>query len=181
MHRTKLLAIITACAIATLTYGTRARAQDTVTVKKVVNGTTIMTSSGEKIALLGVATPRTQAITAEDARSQLESLVEGNTVVLIADSLAGADGKGPKLRFLLVGGSLVNLEMIRLGYGTAPKKPNHAHLAEFQAAEKQARAEQVGAWATERATSVQCSATTQKGSRCSRMTTSLSGRCWQHE
>jgi hypothetical protein len=30
------------------------------------------------------------------------------------------------------------------------------------------------------ATSSQCSATTQKGSRCKRMTTSSNGKCWQH-
>ena len=30
------------------------------------------------------------------------------------------------------------------------------------------------------ATSSQCSATTQKGSRCKRMTTSANGKCWQH-
>jgi hypothetical protein len=30
------------------------------------------------------------------------------------------------------------------------------------------------------ATSSQCTATTQKGSRCKRMTTSSNGKCWQH-
>lgn len=33
----------------------------------------------------------------------------------------------------------------------------------------------------ERRASVRCSAYTKKGNRCQRMTTSLSGRCWQHE
>lgn len=181
MHRAILRTAFTCCLLLTIVCCTHTQAQDTVTVKKVVNGTTVVTNTGEKISLLGVLTPRSQAITADDARDQLTSLVEGNTVILIADSLAGVDGKGPKLRYLMVDGSLVNLEMIRLGYGTAPKKPNHARLAEFQAAEKQARAEQVGAWAVERATSMQCSATTRKGTQCSRMTTSLSGKCWQHE
>jgi hypothetical protein len=30
------------------------------------------------------------------------------------------------------------------------------------------------------ATSSQCTATTKKGSRCKRMTTSVNGKCWQH-
>ena len=29
--------------------------------------------------------------------------------------------------------------------------------------------------------SVQCSATTQSGYRCSRITTNCNGRCWQHQ
>lgn len=33
----------------------------------------------------------------------------------------------------------------------------------------------------QRATTVQCQALTQAGSRCKRMTTNASGRCWQHE
>jgi endonuclease YncB( thermonuclease family) len=154
-----------------------ASAQDTVVVKKVTSATSITLASGETITLLGLGLPKSQAITAEDARAHLASLVEGSTVTLVVDSTAGS-GKG---RLVYLNGDLVNLAMISDGFATATAKPAHAKLAEFRAAESDAHARQTGAWATERSTAVQCSGTTQKGDRCKRMTTSFNGKCWQHQ
>jgi len=158
-----------------------ARSQDTVTVKKVLSGTTFQTTTGEKIALLGLGVPTSRAIDAEDVKEHLATLLEGKTVVLVADSLAGPGKKGTKLRYVYLGDNLVNLQLVREGYATSSRKPAHSMITDFQSVEKEAKANQVGAYATEKPYEVQCSAITRKGTQCSRMTRSLSGRCWQHE
>lgn len=166
--------------LALLLLATPILAQDTVEVGKVTSGTTFTTSTGEKIILLGVGTPKSAVVDAEDIRTHLAILIEGQTVVLVADSLLPVR-KGTRHCWVYAGGELINLRMVASGYASALKTPKHSKLAELMAAEKEARAEQSGAWSTERSSAVQCSGTTKKGSRCLRMTTNPSGKCWQHE
>ena len=154
-----------------------ASAQDSVIVRTVVSATSITLSSGDTVTLLGLGLLKSQAVDADDARDHLASLVEGTTVVLAADSMTGDSRE----RFVYADGDLVNLSMIRDGYATASTIPSHSKVASFKAAENDARAHQSGAWATERSAAVQCSGTTKKGDRCKRTTTSLNGRCWQHQ
>ncbi len=159
-------------------------AQDTVTVAKVIDGRTFTTTSGLTIVLLGVDLPRKkQAIDPGDAQEQLQKTIGGQQVVLVADTLSSQKAaKGNTLpRYVYHGEQLVNLFMIYYGYGNVASKPNHALLKEFKDAEAAARAKQMGAWAKERSSATRCTATTQKGTQCKRMTTNLSGKCWQHE
>lgn len=155
-------------------------AADTVVVKSVTGGTAFTTQDGRTITLLGILTPKSQAISAADAKEHLAEMIEGKTVVLVADSLAPADTKKARLRYVYSGGTLVNLAMIEQGYA-APSKTGHSMAETFREAHAEAKSSARGAYATERSSAVQCSATTKKGTQCKRMTTSLSGKCWQHE
>lgn len=154
-------------------------ARDTVTVRKVtaVNGFT--TAAGERITLLGVAAAKSKAIDADDATQHLAGIVEGETVVLVRDTTLGPDKKGSKLRYVYVAGRLVNRELIDDGYAVATGR--HALAGEFASAEKESRKQRKAAWGTERVAAIQCQGITKKGTQCSRSTTSLSGKCWQHE
>ncbi len=149
-------------------------AADTVIVKSVTGGTAFTAQDGRTI------TPKSQAISAADAKEHLAEMIEGKTVVLVADSLAPADTKKARLRYVYSGGTLVNLAMIEQGYA-APSKTGHSMAETFREAHAEAKSSARGAYATERSSAVQCSATTKKGTQCKRMTTSLSGKCWQHE
>lgn len=158
----------------------QAAVPDTVLVKSVTSGTTFKTDDGRTITLLGLNTPKSQAISAADAKEHLAELIEGETVILLSDSLAPKDTKKSTMRYVYSGSALVNLTMLEDGYA-APSSTKHSLLSTFKETHAEAKSAGRGAYATERSTAVQCSATTKKGTQCSRMTTSLSGKCWQHE
>lgn len=154
-----------------------AHCADTVTVKKVISGTTFVTTAGVTIKLLGISIPRSQAVTPEDSRGALAAMLDGNQVVVVDDSTC------PRTNgfYVRANGVLVNVAMIEQGYAVADQRLKYSMRDAFLAAERNARASHVGAHGTERSTAVQCSGITKKGTRCLRMTTSLSGKCWQHE
>ena len=154
-------------------------ARDTVTVKKVTGVNGFTTATGEKITLLGVAAATSKAIDADDATGHLAGIVEGETVVLVRDTTLGPDKKGSKLRYVYVDGRLVNRELIDDGYAVASGK--HSMAKEFASAEKESRKQRKAAWGSERVSAIQCQGITKKGTQCSRSTTSLTGKCWQHE
>lgn len=156
-------------------------AQDTVTVRKVIDGTSFTTDDGRTVRLLGVTLPISRAVTVDDCRQHLADLLApGVPVRILIDSLVPSHGTA-LLCHVEVAGELVNRRMLLDGYAAASNAPRHSLSDEFAKAEKSARTDKLGAWSSERATAVQCSGTTQSGNRCKRMTTSLSGRCWQHE
>lgn len=155
-------------------------ARDTVVVRKVTSATEIVLEDGRTIALLGVGPAKSVAIEPEEGRIHLEEILAVGTITIEADSTL----TGPALAsmfYVYAGDRLVNGDMIADGFGTASNKPRCNRTGEFAGREKEARAAHNGAWGTERSVSVQCSATTQKGTRCKRMTRNLSGKCWQHE
>ncbi|MBS1914481.1 MAG: hypothetical protein JST22_21000 [Bacteroidetes bacterium] len=156
-------------------------AADTVTVKKVTSGNTFLTGTGERISLLGLAAARSPALSQSDARATLAAMIEGQRVIVVADTGAGGATAAAEGRYVYIGDRFVNLEMIATGHALAALTIRHSHLTEFKAAERAARAAHTGAFSVVRATAVQCSAITRKGTRCSRMTTNLNGRCWQHQ
>lgn len=153
---------------------------DTVLVQKVTSGTTFTGTDGTAYTLLGLAVPKSQAISSADAREHLADLIEGKTVLLATDTLAPADTKKKKHRYVYIGTTFVNLRMLQDGYAQTSKTP-HSHADSFQKTLAEARSAQRGAYATERSSAVQCSGTTQRGTRCKRHTTNLNGRCWQHQ
>lgn len=184
MHRSLLPAFLLFLASTTLTIAQDSTATtfaqaDTVIVKKVTGVNAFTTSTGDRITIIGIAMPKSKAIDADDAKQHLAGLVEGQTVVLVRDTATGPDKKGSKLRYVYVGGRLINKEMIDDGFAVATGK--HSMAKEFVSAENESRKFHKAAWGTERLYSIQCQGTTRKGTQCSRMTTSLSGRCWQHE
>jgi micrococcal nuclease len=76
-------------------------------------------------------------------------LVEGKTVLLIKDR-SDADASGKLLRYVLAGGTFVNLEMAASGYAVAVSMPpNQSCDTLLQEAQEQAIAVRRGLWAPE--------------------------------
>jgi len=156
-------------------------AQDTATVGRVIDGTSFTTGDGRTIKLLGLVPPISRAVTGEECRQHLADLLApGSQVILLRDSSIPDNGTILQ-RYVESVGESVNRRMLLDGYAAAADAPRSVKAEEFARAERSARIDKLGAWSNERATAVQCSGTTQKGARCQRTTTSLSGRCWQHE
>ena len=152
---------------------------DTVTVATVTGVDSFIDTEGNSWGLLGITKPKGKGVTGKECVTHLASLIEGKSVLLIADStVVDSPGKTPQ-RLLYLEADLVNLKMILDGYARASKRA-HQLSDSFADAERTAHSEHRGAHATERSTAVQCSGHTQSGRRCRRMTNNLSGRCWQH-
>ena len=168
--------------LAVLFSGMSAFAQtgDTVHVSDVISVDLIQLDDGTKIGLLGITTPKSRAVTKQDCIEHLSSLLKGKTVVLVADTTL-TDKAGKTLqRYVYLNGQLINKQMILDGYAK-PSNTVHALKDSFATAYTESKSAQRGAHATEKSTAEQCTATTKKGTQCKRMTTNLSGKCWQHE
>ena len=164
-------------------------AADTVRVARVTGVDSFTLDDGTTIGLLGITKPDGKGATTEECIEHLRGLIEGKQVILERDTtVVDTEGKAPQ-RLVFLDGTLINLQMISDGYARPSSTP-HQLTAGFAAAHATARSAGVGAWArptthtteshSSESTSRQCSGTTKKGTRCKRMTTDGSGRCWQH-
>jgi micrococcal nuclease len=127
-----------------------------VTVTKVTDGDTIhVTYEGrdERVRLIGIDTPEVSwyggegGCFGEEAGLFTRGRLDGRTVRLEFD-VDPEDRYGRLLAYVFLGDELFNLTLVRLGYATAdPVAPDTARAAQFEAAERQARAAGVGLWA----------------------------------
>jgi endonuclease YncB( thermonuclease family) len=160
---------------------TSAPVRDTVVVRKVLSGTTVLLESGERVTLLGIGIPRSRVLDPDLVRDNLAGIIEGRAVVLVDDatsrSRSGRRGAS-RASYLYYDGSLINLELIEDGFATASSTA-HSRLAEFKAAEKLARSRQLVAWSSEGHLSSRCTASSRNG-RCRALTRHISGRCEKH-
>lgn len=121
-------------------------------VVEVIDGNTIKVLMNGKVYVvryIGIKVPRDGEIkelfgpAATYVNSQL---VYGKEVVLIPD-ISDKDDRGRLLRYVLVGETFVNLEMLRQGYGLAEDIPPDTSCAGgFANAEQEARLSLVGQW-----------------------------------
>jgi len=132
-------------------------------VARVIDGDTIELDAGDPSAGSGqvrgehmryigmdtpeVVDPRKQVgCFGAEARERNKELVEGKLVVLVKD-VSERDKYGRLLRYVWVGDTFVNLELVKEGYATAlTYPPDVAHAEEFVAAEKEAREAKRGLW-----------------------------------
>ena len=122
-------------------------------VESVVDGDTIVIENGIRVRLLGVDAPEKSECYGEEARAELAKLVAGQDVILEKDQ-SGDDNYGRLLRYVFVqnespsGDNLfVNKKIIRDGFARAQYvKPNKRYLSFLQAAEREARADEIGIW-----------------------------------
>jgi micrococcal nuclease len=151
-----VLALLTALGIALPNYAPNKSAQgDTYMVTRVVDGDTIEVQIGgtrQKVRYIGINTPETVdprrpvQCYGHEASQKNKELVEGRQVRLVKD-VSETDKYGRLLRYVYVGDTFVNLELVRQGYAHASTyPPDVAHESEFREAERQAREAKVGLW-----------------------------------
>lgn len=124
----------------------------TAFVAKVVDGDTIVLSTGEKVRYIGVDTPETHhpfkkvECFGQEAFQENKSLVENKEIRLEKD-VSDKDKYGRLLRYVYVGDIFVNDYLARSGYASSATFPPDIKFQEqFQNAESEARKNNRGLW-----------------------------------
>ncbi len=130
---------------------------DLYTVTKVVDGDTIdVTKDGKtlRVRYIGMDTPETVHPSkgvqcfGKDASSKNKELILGKQVRLEKD-VSETDRYGRFLRYVYLGDTFINLELVKQGYATAATfPPDVKHSQDFVAAEREAREAKRGLWAS---------------------------------
>ncbi len=125
---------------------------DEAVVVRAIDGDTVLLESGERLRYIGMDTPETKdprkpvMCFGERAHARNAELVEGKRVRLVRD-VSDRDRYGRLLRYVYVGDTFVNLELVEEGYAkNYSYPPDIAHQAEIRAAERRAREAKRGLW-----------------------------------
>ena len=132
-----------------------ASAEQLRTVERIRDGDTIVLEGGEVVRLIGVDTPETVHPRkpvehfGKEASEFTRSLTVGKRVSLESDpQTAPKDRFGRTLAYVrLPDGRMLNLEIVRQGYGHAYVEHPFSRMEEFRAAEREAREAERGLWA----------------------------------
>lgn len=127
-------------------------AAELVKVSRVIDGDTIEIEGGERVRYIGMDTPETvdprkpvQCFGVEASKKNKE-LVEGKMVRLEKD-ITNRDKYNRLLRYVWLGDTLVNLELVKQGFAHSYSYPPDVKYQEqIVAAEKQAREAKLGLW-----------------------------------
>lgn len=124
-----------------------------VKVIKVIDGDTIQIEGGKTIRYIGIDTPETvdprQGIQCYGAESSAKNkeLVEGKMVKLEKD-ISETDRYNRQLRYIYIGDTFINLELVKGGYAYASNYPPDVRYQDkFREAEQEARNNNRGLWA----------------------------------
>lgn len=131
---------------------TPASAREQVRVLRVWDGNTVLIEGGLSVRYIGVETPGAGALGrplepfGRDAAELNVRLVEGRTVELEKD-VSEVDQRGFLLRYVYVGGVLVNAELLRAGLARyLPRAPDLKYQELLSAVEREARQARRGIW-----------------------------------
>lgn len=126
--------------------------QSTEKVTRVIDGDTFEIQGGIKVRLIGVDTPemknqnKTIDCFAAEATQKTRSLLTGKEVILEKD-ISDTDKYGRLLRYVYLGGEMVNDLLVRDGFAKiATFPPDIKNAKIFLASEKIARENNAGLW-----------------------------------
>jgi micrococcal nuclease len=119
-------------------------------VIRIIDGDTIrvLLSEGEEepVRLIGIDASEQGDPLADEATAFLARLVDGETVMLVADQ-SNRDRYNRLLRYVFVDDLFVNEELVRAGLALARRYPPDTAMAErLEKAEADARRDEVGVW-----------------------------------
>jgi micrococcal nuclease len=127
--------------------GTSTTGGETGNVVNVVDGDTIdVMLNGQRVRVryIGVNTPERDEACYSEASAANAALVEGKTVTLVKDQ-SETDSFGRLLRYIYVGDTFVNAQLVARGYAEAVLyEPDDAHYNQFLNLERQARSANLG-------------------------------------
>ena len=128
------------------------QSETAITVTRVVDGDTVVISTGETLRYIGIDTPETVKpgtpveCYGKEASAKNKELVLGKTVTLERD-ISETDKYGRLLRYIYVGDTFVNDYLVRNGYANASTyPPDVKYSVRFKEAEKEARENKRGLW-----------------------------------
>ncbi len=115
-------------------------------VVEVVDGDTIRLLSGETVRLLSINAPERGDPYSVEAREKLESLVEGEDVLLKFDQ-EKLDHYGRLLAYIYTGETMVNMIMVEEGLAYSYiVPPNDSYKYEIELSESEAKQARIGIW-----------------------------------
>jgi endonuclease YncB( thermonuclease family) len=107
-------------------------------VGQVVDGDTFDLTGGQRVRLIGINAPEIGEECSEDATQALESLISGQRVYLVSD-VSDTDSDGTLLRYVYVGDTFVNYELVYQGFAYAEERPpDLLYASDLNAAEDSA-------------------------------------------
>lgn len=123
-----------------------------VKVIRVIDGDTVEIEGGERVRYIGIDTPETvdprkpvQCFGVEASRKNKE-LVDGKEVRLEKD-VTDTDKYGRLLRYVWIGETLINLELVKQGFAQSYSyPPDIKYQDDFVKAEREARDTKIGLW-----------------------------------
>jgi len=122
-------------------------AGETATVVSVIDGDTIdvmLDGQRQRVRYIGINTPERDEPCYADATRANESLVDGRTITMVIDT-TNTDRFDRLLRYIYVGDTFVNAELIRQGYAEAVSfPPNVAFYDTFRDLEREAARANLG-------------------------------------
>ena len=143
-----------------LVFASLALAHQFRTVKRVVDGDTLVLENGERVRLIGVDTPETKDPRrpvehyGKEAAEFTKKMVEGKRIRLEFDPANAHTGHKDNTRqrrtlayVYLEDGTLLNAEIIKQGYGHAYTRFPFKYIEEFRQVERKARENRKGLWA----------------------------------
>lgn len=140
------LAITLALVLTLLTTSCGSISEDAVRVTQVIDGDTIEIEGGYRVRYIGIDTPERGEPYYIEASEANRNLVQGKKVRLEKD-VENKDEYGRLLRYVWVDDTMVNAELVRLGYAYSYSyPPNLKYQIWFLQLEKEAREERRGLW-----------------------------------
>ena len=124
-------------------------ATNTISVTIVIDGDTVVISSGEKVRYIGIDTPEVfpEEAFGQEATKANRELVLGKSVRLEKD-ISETDKYNRLLRYVWVDDTMVNVELVRRGLAVAKAyPPDTKYRALLEAAESEAILAGRGMWA----------------------------------
>ncbi len=117
-----------------------------VFVKRVIDGDTFEADSGNEVRILGINTPEKKQYLYANATAFLKNLIEGKNVTLERDKTK-ADKYGRQLRYVFLGGTLVEEEILKKGLANSfIIPPNEKYSKRLLEAERHAKENRLGLW-----------------------------------
>jgi micrococcal nuclease len=127
--------------------------QQEALVVRVIDGDTVEIEGGERVRYIGIDAPEIVHPTepaeyfGEEAAEKNRELVERKMVSLERD-VEGRDEYGRLLRYVWLGDTMINAELVRLGYAYSYSLPPNTRYQElFLRLEGEAREQKLGLWA----------------------------------
>lgn len=118
-----------------------------VKVKRVIDGDTFETESGDRVRLLGINAPEMSDIFGQEAKQHLIELINDKTVELHADARSSdRDRYSRLLRYIYLDGNDINKKMILDGYAFAYLKYHFERAHEYKEAQQNASSKNLGMW-----------------------------------
>ncbi len=127
-------------------------ATESAIVTRVIDGDTIQISTGEKVRLIGIDTPETvdprkgvQCFGKKASEHTKELLL--NKEVTLKKDISNTDRYGRLLRYVYIGDTFINEQLVREGYAKAYSYPPDIRYQEvFLQAEHEAQEKKLGLW-----------------------------------